>query len=101
MQRPPCDGTYITVVGNAIDPAQYASVIADLLVRYPGSEYLRTDQTCPSLRPEVDGNAIYTVYYGPFADAPTACSNRSLGPSDAYVRRLSLVDPPTHVVDCV
>ena len=100
MIKPPCDGGYITVVGNAIDPTSYVQTISDLLARYLNSMYLRTDQTCPSLRADVDGNAIYTVYFGPYADSQTACAQRVLGPEDAYVRRLSLTDPPTHVIDC-
>lgn len=100
MARPECDGQYITIIGSAVDSAQYNQVMSDVLARYPGSEYLRTDQTCPSLRADFDGDPIYSAFFGPFVSADEACSARAFGPSDAYVRILSTVDPPTHQVRC-
>lgn len=100
MLRPPCDDTYITVLASALDPATDATVVADALARYPGSEYLKTIETCPSLRPAVDGAEIYVVYFGPFLTEAEACAGRSAGPSDAYVRMLSLTVPDTHRILC-
>jgi serine/threonine-protein kinase len=100
MTRPPCDDTYITVLVSSLDPATDASVVADALARYPGSSYLKTIETCPSLRPAVDGAEIYVVYFGPFLTAGEACAARSSGPTDSYVRILSLTVPDTHRVTC-
>lgn len=100
MTRPPCDGQFVTAVGATTDPAVYSANTTALLDRYPGSEYLRTDQTCPSLRPAVDDNAIYMVYFGPFSSREEACAARSSGPSDAYVKTLSRSLPFDHQVDC-
>jgi len=100
MTRPPCDDRYITVVASSLDPANDARVVADALARYPGSSYLKTMETCPSLRPSVDGAEIYVVYFGPFSTSSEACAARSSGPSDAYARILSLSVPDTHRVSC-
>lgn len=100
MTRPACDEQYITVVGSVIDPEMYVQAVGELLVTYAGSEYLKTAETCPSLRPSVDGNEIYVVYFGPFRSATEACGARDLGPQDAYVRRLSTGLDPTHQISC-
>jgi serine/threonine-protein kinase len=88
MMQPACDGQFITIVASAVTPGQYATQVAIVLDQRPGASYLRTDQTCPSLRPDVDGNPIYIVYFGPFATKSEACDARALGPTDAYVKVL-------------
>lgn len=100
MTQPECDDSYITIVASAVDPAQYVDVVRVILGSYPGARYLRTDQTCPSLRAELDGAAIYVGYFGPYELVEAACSARTQGPSDAYVRILSQAVSPTHVVTC-
>ena len=100
MERPGCDGSYITVLASAVGDQATAAGIANVLEQYPGSNYLRTDQTCPSLNPSIDGQPIYVVYLGPFAVAADACTARSQGPEGAYVRRLSDDLGPDHSVDC-
>lgn len=100
MARPDCDNSYITIVASAIDPVQYEIEVSAALGRHPGAQYLRTDQTCPSLRQDFEGAAIYVAFFGPFASPVDACAARSLGPADAYVRVLSLSEPPTHVINC-
>ena len=63
MSHPPCDGTGIVVLGNAVTPGQYPADVQRLLDAFPGSSYLRTDQSCPSLHQTSDaGNPIYAVY---------------------------------------
>ncbi|OPX14686.1 serine/threonine-protein kinase, partial [Gordonia sp. i37] len=63
ISTPACDGTGIVVVGNAVDPSNYAGEVQGYLTAFPGSSYLRTDQTCSSLRARDDnGNPIYAVY---------------------------------------
>lgn len=100
MQRPPCTGEYITIFASAVGAQATADGIADVLEAYPGTEYLRTDQTCSSLRPDVDGAPIYVVYRGPFAFAEDACTARAEGPEGAYAKQLSNDVPPDQVVSC-
>ena len=90
MTQPECDGSYITAVGASVSSsnARNKANIARLLKRYPGSSYLRNDQTCDSLWPEADGAPIYVVYFGPYATKSEACDARDLGPKGAYVRPL-------------
>ena len=71
-----------------------------MLDDYPGANYLRTDQTCSSLTPTIDGAPIYVVYLGPFAFDFDACEARSEGPEGAYARRLSNDLGPDHSVVC-
>lgn len=100
MQRPPCNDSYITIVASAVGDQASAAGIAQVLDTYPGSEYLRTDQTCSSLRADVDGEPIYVVYLGPFAVASDACAARAEGPEGAYPRRLSNDIGPDEGVSC-
>ena len=90
ITRPACDGSYITAVGASISSSEPRNRIniARLLRRYPGSSYLRNDQTCDSLWPSAKGVPIYIVYFGPFATKAEACDARDLGPAGAYVRPL-------------
>jgi serine/threonine-protein kinase len=89
MTRPACDGSYVLMVGSAISPAFYQRDVTTALDTYPGASYLRTDQTCSSLRPDLDGNAIYSTYFGPYGSVAEACAERWRGPADAYVKVLS------------
>jgi serine/threonine-protein kinase len=100
MRQPTCDGGYITVLASAIGTQATASSIEGVLDTYPGSNYLRTDQTCPSLRPAQGGDPIYVVFLGPFAFESDACTARAAGPPDAYARQLSNDLGPDHSVDC-
>lgn len=100
MERPDCENTFITVIASAVGDNATAAGINQLLVAYPDSNYLRTDQTCPSLTPDIDGAPIYVVYFGPFALASDACAARALGTEGAYARRLSTEVGPDHGVAC-
>ncbi len=101
ISRPPCDGTYITLIGAAVDPARYAESVGTLLSRYPEASYLRTELVCSSLRARTaDGTAIYVIYFGPFASRTQACAARADGPSDAYVKSLDNTSDPSGAVDC-
>jgi len=71
-----------------------------VLEQYPGSNYLRTDQSCPSLSPSSGGEPIYVVFFGPFAFDSDACAARADGPDDAYARQLSDDVGPDHSVTC-
>jgi serine/threonine-protein kinase len=100
MQRPPCDGGFITVLASPIGDQATASSVAAVLEQYPGSNYLRADQTCPSLSPSSGGEPIYVIFYGPFAFDSDACAARADGPEDAYARQLSDEAGPDHSVIC-
>jgi serine/threonine-protein kinase len=100
MQRPPCDGSFITVLASAVGDQATAGGIAAVLDQYPGSNYLRTDQTCSSLNPAVEGEPIYVVFFGPFVVDTDACAARAEGPEGAYARQLSNDVSPQHSVDC-
>ncbi len=100
ISEPPCDDIYVAVAANAVDPTMYLQAVSAALTLYPGSSYLRTDQSCSSLRPDLNGNPIYMIYFGPFATAQEACAARAFGPEDAYVRQLSNTLTMDHKVDC-
>ena len=100
MQRPSCDDGFITVIASAVGDQASPGGIANVLDSYPGSNYLRTDQTCPSLTQDIDGAPIYVVYFGPFIVATDACAARAQGTEGAYARRLSTEVGPDHGVAC-
>ena len=63
MSKPLCNGQGIVVLGSVTTPGQYESGVQRLLNLHPGASYLRTDQSCPSLRQADDeGDPIYAVY---------------------------------------
>lgn len=100
MQQPGCDGGFITIIASAVGDQATAVSIGGVLDSYPTSEYLRTDQTCPSLNPAVDGEPIYVVYFGPFQAESDACAARSQGTEGSYAKELANDRPPNHVIDC-
>ena len=100
MQQPPCDGSYITVLASPIGSQATAAGVGAVLEQYPSSNYLRTDQTCPSLTQSSGGQPIYVIFFGPFAFDSDACAARADGPDGAYARRLSDELGPDHSVAC-
>jgi len=100
MLQPTCDGSYITVLASPIGGQATTASLASVLDTYPGSNYLRTDQACPSLSQSQNGQPIYVVFLGPFAVDSDACTARSEGPDGAYARRLSSELAPDHFVEC-
>ncbi len=86
---PPCDGSYVLVVGSVTTPVGYQEAVVRLLDATPGAQWFTTEGTCGSLRDRSDdGTLIHTVYLGPFPTADAALSACSAGPPDAYARRL-------------
>ena len=101
ITQPPCDGSFVTMVGASVDPALNAGQVQILLDQYPSANYLLTETTCPSLNPRtMAGALIYSVYFGPFASFGDACAARAAGPSDAYVRVLDTTTSSTTRFSC-
>ncbi|MEO9327512.1 serine/threonine-protein kinase [Gordonia aurantiaca] len=101
MSRPACDGTGIVVVGNATSPGSYASEVQAYLDRFPGSNYLRTDQSCPSLRQRSDeGNPIYAVYFVAGPTLGDICTLRNQIGGDAYGKWLDTTSDPSMYITC-
>ncbi|MFT4128262.1 MAG: serine/threonine-protein kinase [Gordonia sp. (in: high G+C Gram-positive bacteria)] len=96
ISSPACDGTGIVVVANAVTPGSYPQDIQEALARFSGSNYLRTDQSCSSLRRRDDnGNVIYAVYRVAGPTLADIC--RLLGQigGDAYGKWLDNTTDPT------
>ena len=101
MSVPACDGTYVTLVGAAVEPARYHADVQRLLSNHPGTRYLHSPTTgCGSLRQQLDGADIYAVYYGTFATQNDACAQRAAVGGDAYVKRLDHTTPPSQLLTC-
>jgi hypothetical protein len=100
MQAPPCTDSFITIIASAVGADVAPAGVRTYLDDYPTSNYLRTDQTCPSLAQDIDGEPIYVVYFGPFPFASDACEARAEGTDGSYVRTLSETESPNHSIDC-
>ncbi|UZF54294.1 protein kinase [Gordonia polyisoprenivorans] len=99
ISTPTCDGTGIVVVGNAVDPSNYAGEVQGYLTAFPGSSYLRTDQTCSSLRARDDnGNPIYAVYQVAGRTTADICRLRNQIGGTAYGKWLDNTTDPTTFV---
>ncbi|WP_233716991.1 hypothetical protein [Mycolicibacterium vinylchloridicum] len=101
MSHPPCDGSGIVVLANAVTPGRYDEEVQRFLNFFPGSSYLRTDESCPSLRKRDDaGNPIYAVYRpAGRSDADICAAVRAAG-GDAYGKRLDTISDPTRRLEC-
>jgi hypothetical protein len=101
MSRPACDGTGIVVLGSVTTPGQYAEGVQRLLDANPGASYLRTDQSCPSLRQATaDGNPIYAVYRVAGRSQAAVCDAVAAAGAGAYGRWLNTTLPPDHKISC-
>lgn len=101
MSHPACDGTGIVVLGSVTTPGQYAEGVQRLLNANPGASYLRTDQSCPSLRSATaDGNPIYAVYRVAGRTQADVCDAVAAAGGEAYGRWLSTTLPPNHKIPC-
>ena len=101
MSRPSCNGQGIVVLGNVTTPGLYREGIQALLDVYPSASYLRTDQSCPSLRQATEeGNPIYTVYRATGRTSSQLCSAvRAMG-GDSYGKWLDTSTDPAYIVPC-
>ncbi|HEY5852922.1 MAG TPA: serine/threonine-protein kinase [Aldersonia sp.] len=101
MTIPECDGTGIVVLGNAVEPGDYAAEISALLAQHPGASYLRTDQACPSLRQRSDaGNPIYAVYRVAGYTRADVCAAVAAAGGGSYGKWLDTSTDPTIMVAC-
>lgn len=101
MSDPLCNGQGIVVLGNVTTPGQYESGVQRLLNLHPGASYLRTDQSCQSLRQADDeGDPIYAVYRPAGRTQYEICSAVAAAGGDAYGKILDNVTPPAKNDPC-
>ncbi len=101
ISRPVCDGQYVTLIGASVDPANYATQVDMVLRQYPGSQYMKTELVCSSLRGQTgSGASIYAEFFGPYRTIGEACAARAFGPTDAYVKILDNVTANNAIVSC-
>lgn len=101
ITRPSCDGRGIVVLYSAVTPGAYESEIRTALANNPGAKYLRTDQSCPSLRQRDDnGNIIYAVYRDSGYTRAEVCADVAVAPGGAYGRWLDTTSDPSQLVTC-
>ncbi|TMS53165.1 serine/threonine-protein kinase [Mycobacterium sp. DBP42] len=95
MSRPTCNGQYIVILGSVTTPGLYEAGVQRLLDAHPGAFYLRTDQTCPSLRAATeDGNPIYAVFVPGGTTQGQMCAKVRAYGGDAYGKVLDYVTDP-------
>lgn len=92
ISSPACNGDSIAVVYNAVTPGAYAEEISNALRQYPGAAYLRTDQSCLSLKQSEYGNPIYAVYF-PGATLSETCTIKARMGGGTYARVLDNSTP--------
>ncbi|MFA5709004.1 serine/threonine-protein kinase [Mycolicibacterium sp.] len=101
MSRPSCKGQGIVVLGSVTTPGQYAAGVQRLLAAFPGASYLRTDQTCPSLRAATaSGNPIYAVYRPAGNTTAEVCSSVRAAGGDSYGKWLDYTTEPSYRIPC-
>gem|GEM_PF-4572209 len=99
ISRPACDGRGIVVYHSAV--GNYASEVSAALAANPGASYLRTDQSCPSLRQRDEyGNVIYAVYRPSGYSKSQLCSDLASAPPNSYARWLDTRSDPSELVTC-
>lgn len=101
MSTPACNGQGIVILGSVTTPGLYAAGVQRLLDANPGAFYLRTDQTCPSLRQATNGgNPIYAVFeLGGSTRAEVCAAVRAAG-GDAYGKWLDTTTDPDYIIPC-
>lgn len=101
ISNPLCNGQGIVVLGSVTTPGMYPDGVQRLLSKYPGASYLRTDQSCPSLRPADDeGDPIYAVFrYAGRTESEVRSAVCAAG-EGTYGKWLSNVRHPTETITC-
>ena len=101
MSSPSCNGQGIVVLGSVTTPGRYAEGIQRLLNAHPGASYLRTDQSCPSLRRADDeGDPIYAVYRHAGATQREVCAAVHAAGGGAYGKWLDYSTNPEYIIPC-
>jgi serine/threonine-protein kinase len=68
---------------------------------HPGAFYLRTDQTCPSLRQATpDGNPIYAVFELGGSNQSDLCAAVRAAGANAYGKWLNTTTDPGYIIAC-
>lgn len=99
ISNPPCNGQAIVILGNITTPGLYAAGVQQLLDAHPGAYYLRTDQSCPSLRRANDaGNPIYAVFEPTTPSKVCDAVHRAGG--SAYGKFLDYTHDPGFIIPC-
>ena len=101
ISDPVCDGQGIVILGSVTTRGLYAAGVQQELDAHPGAFYLRTDQTCPSLRQTDDeGDPIYAVFkLGGRTEAEVCAAVREAG-GDAYGKWLDTTTDPAYIIPC-
>jgi hypothetical protein len=101
ISHPACDATGIVVLGSAVTPGRYDADVQRLHADNPGSSYLRTDESCPSLRQTTGaGNPIYAVYRVAGRTPQEVCSAVRVAGGNAYGKWLDNHTDPSYVIPC-
>ncbi len=101
MSHPPCDGLGIVVLANAVTPGRYDAEVQRFLNMFPGASYLRTDESCPSLRRRDDeGNPIYAVYRPAGRSRDEVCAAVRAAGGNAYGKWLDTTTDPKYMIQC-
>lgn len=100
ISTPACDGSWVVVLGSAVNPGTYEEQIAALLDAHPGASYLLTERGCSSLRQRLNGNPIYAAYSGPYPSQYEACRARADVGGDSYVKVLDNTTPAQQLWTC-
>ncbi|MGV0680636.1 protein kinase [Mycolicibacterium fortuitum] len=101
MSRPTCNGQGIVILGSVTTPGLYEAGVQRLLDAHPGAFYLRTDQTCPSLRAATEGgDPIYAVFVPGGTTYAQVCAGVRAAGGDAYGKILDYTTDPGDRIDC-
>ena len=98
MVNPPCDGRGIVILTSVTTPGRYAEGVAAALAKFPGSSYLRTDMTCPSLKARHNGDPIYAVYRPGGRTRAQLCAAVAAAGNGAYGKVLDYSTDPSYIV---
>jgi serine/threonine-protein kinase len=101
ISHPSCNGQGIVILGSVTTPGLYAAGVQRLLDEHPGAFYLRTDQTCPSLRPATaEGNPIYAIFRLGGRTHAQVCAAVNGAGDGAYGKWLNTTTDPEYIIPC-
>jgi serine/threonine protein kinase, bacterial len=101
ISHPSCNGQGIVILGSVTTPGLYAAGVQRLLEAHPGAFYLRTDQTCPSLRPATaEGNPIYAVFQLGGTTQAQVCAAVDTAGEGSYGKWLDTTTDPDYIIPC-